>query len=469
VAPELRESDRVAVREQLGREPTIPFTVVARCTSGHPLVIRNRPTDVLGHPFPTTYWLTCPDAGRHVAALESEGWIARLNDRYRDDPSFRADVDEAHAAYAEDRADGLDEARSWGGVGGTAQGLKCLHAHYAFHLAGGEDPVGRWVAARIDPVHPEQRPGRVAAIDQGTNSCRLLIVEPPDGAGGEPTELSRDMVITRLGAGVERTGRLDSVALRRTVTTLARYCRRARALHAERIRVGATSAVRDAENREELAGAVLRLAGSELEVVSGEDEAALSFLGGTRGLDPADGPFLVLDIGGGSTEFVVGARPGGADHAISTQMGSVRLTERLVRSDPPSAADVAGLEAEIALRCGDAEARVPIGHARTFVSVAGTATTMQAIALGLDRYDPDRIHRTWMSLVEAERVLDDLVRMTNQERAAIAVMAPGRGDVIVAGAVILVAVMRRFGFDRTLVSETDILDGLALEMLLPAR
>jgi exopolyphosphatase / guanosine-5'-triphosphate,3'-diphosphate pyrophosphatase len=342
--------------------------------------------------------------------------------------------------------------------------LKCLHAHYAFHLAGGEDPVGRWVADRIEPVHPEQRPGRVAAIDQGTNSCRLLVVEP-SGTGGEPVELARDMVITRLGAGVDRTGRLDPMALSRTVAVIARYCRRARALHAERIRVGATSAVRDAENREQLAEEVRRHAQSELEVVTGQDEAALSFRGGTRGLGAADGPFLVLDIGGGSTEFVSGERPGRADHALSTQMGSVRLTERLVRSDPPSAEDRAALEAEVELTLEQAEADVPIHRARTFVSVAGTATTMQAIALSLERYDPDRIHRTWMSLIDAERVLDDLARMTNGERAALAVMAPGRGDVIVAGAVILVSVMRRFGFDGTLVSETDILDGLALEML----
>jgi exopolyphosphatase/guanosine-5'-triphosphate,3'-diphosphate pyrophosphatase len=465
VAPELREADLVAVRDQLGREPTTPFTVVARCTDGRPLVIRNRPTDAAGQPFPTTYWLTCRDAAARVSGLESGGWIARLNDQYAADPLFRAKVDAAHAAYADDRADDLDEARSWGGVGGTMRGLKCLHAHYAFHLAGGEDPIGRWVAGRIEPVHPEQRSGRVAAIDQGTNSCRLLIVEPPGKTGGGPVELSRDMVITRLGAGVDRTGRLDPLALGRTVAVLARYCRRARALHAEHIRVGATSAVRDAENRDELADAVRRHAESELEVIAGDDEAALSFLGGTRGLDPAEGPFLVLDIGGGSTEFVLGERPGRADHAVSTQMGSVRLTERLVRSDPPSADDLAAIEAEVDLVLGHAEANVPIRRARTFVSVAGTATTMQAIALGLERYDPDRIHRTRMSLADAVRVLDDLARMTNAARAALSVMAPGRGDVIVAGGEILVSVMRRFGFEWTLVSETDILDGLALEML----
>jgi exopolyphosphatase/guanosine-5'-triphosphate,3'-diphosphate pyrophosphatase len=273
------------------------------------------------------------------------------------------------------------------------------------------------------------------------------------------------MIITRLGEGVDRAGRLDPDALARTVAVLARYTRRARALGAERIRVGATSAVRDAENREEFAAAVRQHAGTDYEVITGEHEAALSFLGGTRGLDAADGPFLVLDIGGGSTEFVIGSQPGRVDQATSTQMGSVRLTERVVAHDPPTREDLDALREEIGTTLDAAETAVPIGGVRTFVSVAGTATTVQAIALDLARYDPDRIHRTWLGLGDAERVMADLATMTNAERAAIPVMAPGRGDVIVAGAAILVEVMRRFGFERTLVSETDILDGLAFELL----
>ena len=280
------------MREQLGREPTTAFAVVARCTGGHPLVIRNAPLDANGDPFPTTYWLTCPDAVKAVARVESEGWIARLNDRVQDDEAFDDALEIAHRAYAEERGADLHEARGWGGVAGTRTGVKCLHAHYAYHLAGGDDPVGAWTAERVEPVHAGQRAGRVAAIDQGTNSIRLLVVEP--GAdGGPPTELARDMVITRLGKGVDETGRLDPDALERTVEVLERYCRQARHLGAERIRVAATSAVRDAENREAFAGAVRRLAGSELEVISGEREAGLSFLGGTLGLDPAEAPVAV--------------------------------------------------------------------------------------------------------------------------------------------------------------------------------
>ena len=459
---ELRGSDLTLVREQLGRAPTTPFSVVARCPDGHPLVIRNHPVDADGHPFPTLFWLTCPVAVRAVSRVESEGEIARLNTRADTDRAFAAALASAHEAYAAERAREVPEALTWGGVGGTRAGVKCLHAHYANHLAGGDDPVGSSVAARIEPFH-DMGAGRVAAIDQGTNSIRLLVAEP--GGRGAYRELARDMVITRLGRGVDETGRIAPDALRRTVDVLATYCRRARALHAERIRVGATSAVRDATNREVYERAVLEQAGSPLEVITGEHEAALSFLGATADLDVegAEPPYLVLDIGGGSTEFVVG--DGAPVAAVSTQMGSVRLTERFSSADPPSAPEVEAMAASIEIVLDEVERAVPVDRARTFVSVAGTATTMQAISLGLPFYDPERIHRTWLPRSEAERVLADLVAMTNAERAALPVMAPGRGDVIVAGALTLVRVMRRFGFDRTLVSETDILDGLVLEML----
>jgi exopolyphosphatase/guanosine-5'-triphosphate,3'-diphosphate pyrophosphatase len=451
----LRASDLADVREQLGRDPTTPFSVIARCTGGHPLVIRNEPVDGNGAPFPTTYWLTCPETVKAVSRLESEGWIARLNDQANEDVEFGDALESAHRAYAEERG------TPGGGVGGTRTGIKCLHAHYAYHLAGGKDPVGKWVAERVEPVHPEQRSGRVAVIDQGTNSIRLLVVEPAEA----PTELVRDMVITRLGRDVDRTGRLDPDALARTVEVLARFCRRALALGAERIRVGATAAVRDASNREEFEHAVRAHAGSDLEVLSGEREAELSFLGGTRGLDRADGPFLVVDIGGGSTEFVVGTEPGVADRAVSVQMGSVRMTERFVSSDPPTAVELQGIERAVGSLLDEVETKVPVREAKILVAVAGTATTTQACALGLDVYDPDRIHRSWLSIADAERTLEQFASMTNAERAAIAVMPPGRGDVITAGAEILVTLMRRFGFERALVSETDILDGLAFELL----
>jgi exopolyphosphatase/guanosine-5'-triphosphate,3'-diphosphate pyrophosphatase len=460
VSGELRAADLEAVRQQLGREPTTPFSVVARCSDGHPLVIRNRPLDAEGRPFPTIYWLTCPAAVKAVSRLESEGWIARLGG----DPAIGARLEEAHRAYAAERGEMEPAAEEWGGVGGTRRGIKCLHAHYAYHLAGGNDEVGRWTAERVETIHGIEPAGRVAAIDQGTNSTRLLVLEPR-GSGEDPSEITRDMRITRLGKDVDRTGRLAPESIQRTLGVVARFVRRARALHAERIRLGATSAVRDAANQEELFEPLRKLIDADPEVIDGNREAALSFLGGTRGLDPADGPFLLVDIGGGSTEFVFGRAPAVVDHAISTQMGSVRLTERVRPSDPPSEEDLRAFEALIEPHLEGVERTVPARDARTLVAVAGTATTLQACALKLERYDPDLIHRSTLTVADAARTLRDLAAMTNEERAAIPVMPKGRGDVIVAGAVILVNAMRRFGFERALVSETDILDGLALELL----
>ena len=236
-------------------------------------------------------------------------------------------------------------------------------------------------------------------------------------------------------------------------------------MHAERIRLGATSAVRDASNRDEFLDPARDLIDGEPEVIDGEREAALSFLGGTRGLDPAFGPFLLVDIGGGSTEFVFGSEPAIMERAISTQMGSVRLTEQAPPSDPPSEADLEAFDLLIEPHLEDVERTVAVGDARTLVAVAGTATTLQACALGIERYDPDLIHRSTLTLADAERTLRELATMTNEERAAIPVMPKGRAEVIVAGAEILVNAMRRFGFEEALVSETDILDGLALELL----
>jgi exopolyphosphatase / guanosine-5'-triphosphate,3'-diphosphate pyrophosphatase len=458
VGDELRASDLDAVREQLGREPTVPFSVAARCTGGHPLVIRNRPVDARGEPFPTLYWLTCPAAVKAVSRLESEGWIARLND----DPALASAVESAHRAYAAAREEMREGAGAWGGVGGARAGVKCLHAHYAYHVAGGDDAVGRWTADRIDPIHPEEPSGRVGAIDQGTNSTRLLVLEP--AADGDPIELARDMVITRLGRGVDRNGRLDPASIDRALQAIGSFTRRARALRADRIRLGATSAVRDAANRDEFLDRVREL-GVEPEVLDGRREAELSFLGGTRGLDPADGPFVVMDIGGGSTEFVVGRDPGVAEDAISVQVGSVRLTERVGPADPPTEDDLRSFARIADAELARVEGEVPVAEARRLVAVAGTTTTLQACALGLQRYDPDLIDRSTLTLVDAERTVAELAAMTNEERAAIPVMPKGRGDVIVAGATILVTALRRFGFAEALVSETDILDGLAFELM----
>jgi exopolyphosphatase/guanosine-5'-triphosphate,3'-diphosphate pyrophosphatase len=335
--------------------------------------------------------------------------------------------------------------------------VKCLHAHYAHHLAGGPNQIGAWVADRVEPIH-EAAPGRVAAVDMGTNSIRLLVADPTDD---DIAEISRDLVITRLGQGVDRTGRLDPGALDRTLEVLARYARRARALGAERIRVGATSAVRDASNRERLFEEVERVAGASAEVLTGEREAALSFLGATADA-PANPPYLVFDIGGGSTEFALGTE--GPEAVVSVDLGSVRAHERVAPADPPTPEDLEAMDGVVAEGLVEAEAAIP-RRAATLVGVAGTTTTVQGIALGLDSYDPEALHGSVLTLAEAERVSAELAAMTVAERAAIPVMTPGREDVIVAGTRILLGIFRTFGFEECLVSERDILDGLALEMV----
>ncbi len=349
--------------------------------------------------------------------------------------------------------------------------MKCLHAHLAYYYAGGPDPIGQWVARRIDtpddPVHYEKPGRRLAVIDLGTNSIRLLVARYA-AQDGTLTDLSRDLVLTRLGQGVDRTGRIAPEALDRTVAVLQRYARRARALKADRVRLSATSAVRDAANRDELAAAVLQWTGEPMEVLSGEDEARLTYVGATRGLAPtqsdAEPPFLVIDIGGGSTEFILGTGADAADgtpQAVSMNIGSVRLTERFVHTDPPAFDELEAVEQEVERVLSTVEDRIHVHEARTLVAVAGTSTTVQAISLNLPEYDPDRIHRTWLAVEDAEHVVRLLADMSIEERRAIPSMTPGREDVIPAGAVILVQAMRRWGFDRALVSETDILDGLA--------
>ena len=457
---ELRGSDLAAVRDQLGREPLTTFSVVARCAGGHPLVIRNFPLDRDGKPFPTLYWLTCPEAVKAVSRLEADGWIKRLDAGAAEDMDLRDALALAHREYAEERARWHPEAAGWGGVGGSRAGVKCLHAHYANHLAGGNDLIGRWVAERAEPIHPdENREGRVAAVDMGTNSIRLLVAALGDV---ELEELARDMVITRLGTGVDQRKQLDPAARERTLQVLAGYVRRALALGAAEIRVGCTSAVRDAGDADGFLREVQAVAGSTPEVLTGEREAALTFLGATADLD-RPGPFLVFDIGGGSTELVRGS--GRPDESISIDIGSVRMTERIGPEDPPSPENLDAMRALAAESLATAMEAVPPRAKGTLIGVAGTTTTVQALALGLERYDPEAIHRTELSRRKAEEVTERLASMTTAERRALTVMAPGREDVIVAGCVILLEVMDRWGFESCLVSERDILDGLAIEMV----
>jgi exopolyphosphatase / guanosine-5'-triphosphate,3'-diphosphate pyrophosphatase len=303
---------------------------------------------------------------------------------------------------------------------------------------------------------------RVAAIDCGTNSLRLLIADVDPGSSAL-TDVDRRMEIVRLGQGVDRTGRLAPLALDRTIAALRGYADVVARSGAAAVRMVATSATRDAENSAEFVRRVKQVLGVAPEVLSGDEEARLSFTGATRELTGAAGfppPFLVTDIGGGSTEFVLGDE-GGPHAAISVDIGCVRMTERHLRGDPPEAAEVAAATADIDAALDRVAAVLPAAGARTLVGLAGSVTTVAGIAMGLPVYDPARIHHSRVSTAQVHVVTTGLLAQAREQRARIGLMHPGRVDVIGGGALILDRIMTRFGFAEVLVSEHDILDGIA--------
>jgi len=300
---------------------------------------------------------------------------------------------------------------------------------------------------------------RVAAIDCGTNSIRLLIAEP--GVDGGLVDVAREMRIVRLGQGVDRTGRLAPEAIARTRDALVDYAELIEKRGASAVRMVATSATRDAANRDEFTTMVRAVLGADPEVISGAEEAALSFAGAVAGLPGAASPVLVADIGGGSTELVLG---NGTLASHSMDIGCVRMTERHLRADPPSAAQIAATEADVRAAIRVAARDVPLALAATFVGVAGTVTTLAAIVSGLPSYDAAAIHGSTMTAAEVGDVTARLLAMTHEQRAALPVMHPGRVDVIGGGALILRELVAASGVSSVVASEHDILDGIALNL-----
>ena len=311
---------------------------------------------------------------------------------------------------------------------------------------------------------------RVAAVDCGTNSLRLLVADV--GPTGAPVEVLRRMEVVRLGQGVDATGLLAPDAIERTRVVLAQYAEQARELGAERVRMVATSASRDAANRSEFEDMVQATLGQLPDVVPGSEEAELSFAGSTGSLataaaahgDPApSAPYLVVDIGGGSTEFVLGDDDG-VRAARSVDIGCVRLTERHLRSDPPTADQIQRAEADVRAALVEVVAAVPVAQAATVVGLAGSVTTVAALALALPAYDPVAIHGARIPVGAVRSVTAGLLTATRARRAALPVMHPGRVDVIGAGALVLRVVMDALAIDQVVVSEHDILDGIALSL-----
>ncbi|MGI9126297.1 MAG: exopolyphosphatase [Mycobacterium sp.] len=312
----------------------------------------------------------------------------------------------------------------------------------------------------------------VAAIDCGTNSIRLLIAER---SGGRLRDLHREMRIVRLGEGVDATGRFAPQALERTRAALVHYADLLRHHGVRKVRMVATSATRDAANRDEffaMTAAVLGSAvpGAIAEVITGTEEAALSFNGAVGELDSAAAPFVVVDLGGGSTEVVLGNAPGagGVQASYSADIGCVRMTERCLHSDPPTADEVAAAREVVRERLGEALRVVPVQQARTWVGVAGTFTTIAALAHKLATYDSEVIHLSRVGFPDLLAVCDSLIHMTRAQRAALGPMHEGRVDVIGGGAIVVeelaAALSERAGIDQLIVSEHDILDGIALSI-----
>ena len=315
---------------------------------------------------------------------------------------------------------------------------------------------------------------RVAAIDCGTNSIRLLVADAttgPDGAA-ELSDVVRLMEVVRLGQGVDRTGELAPEALERTLAATDTYAALCEEHGVEAVRFVATSATRDARNRDVFVDGVRERLGVEPEVISGTEEAALSFAGAVRALAREDGPALVVDIGGGSTELVlgdVGPTAGPPTASTSLDMGCVRMTERHLATDPPTAEEIAAAERDVRDALESGAAVVPLGGVRTLVGVAGSVTTVTAHALHLDRYRPEAINGARLPVADVLTACEELLHATRAERAALPYMHPGRVDVIGAGALVWAEVVRRVaadsGIDTVVASEHDILDGIALSVL----
>jgi len=300
---------------------------------------------------------------------------------------------------------------------------------------------------------------RVAAIDCGTNSIRLLIA---DIDGSNFREVVRDMEIVRLGQGVDQTGQFHPDAIARTLAAVDKFAAEIAKRGVEKIRFCATSATRDATNRHLFVDGVRQRLGIELEVISGDEEAALSFAGAIKDLDPSNGPFLVVDIGGGSTEFVFGTST--VEAARSVNIGCVRMTERHFASDPVTTAQIELARTDIQAAIAQAAAIVPITKAKTLVAVAGTATTVAAAALNLSEYDRYAIHLSRISAQQTHDAATMFATKTREQRLSLGYMHPGRVDVIAAGSLVLSEIMKVTGAAEFVASESDILDGMAFSL-----
>ena len=527
------DAERAIVEKQLGRFPRGMVAVGARCVCGRPLAVITRPCLEDGTPFPTTCYLTCPEAVKAVSRVEADGIMREYNELLQSDEDLKKQYERAHKYYLEFRHElavslgDSEEHISQMSAGGMPVRVKCLHALLAQTLVMGKgvNPIGDMVLERIkDEFDPKvcrcttpwsddayatetevvvedetvakdktaegeavksdtttcaEKTVQVAAIDCGTNSIRLKIAQVSEH--GMKDIVPRMLRVVRLGQGIDETHRFADDALERVRDAAHEFAQVLKEHPVDAIRFVATSATRDAENREIFEQMMIDELGVRPEVISGTEEAALSFLGATSVVsrDELQPPYLVVDLGGGSTELVLG---GDGDclpahkvsAAYSMNVGSVRMTERHLHTDPPTEEEIQAAIEDIDKHIDDAFKVVPAGRARTIIGVSGTVTTMAALTMGLQHYDHTAVDGVHIGLEQAYAVNNRFLRMPRDCRRTYATIHPGRVDVVGGGAVIWSRVLERLAkaayedhggvLDTFVASEHGLLDGITLDL-----
>jgi exopolyphosphatase/guanosine-5'-triphosphate,3'-diphosphate pyrophosphatase len=464
-------ADIARVGELLGRLPQGQFEIVVRTKSGDPVVLRNAPFLDDGTPMPTRYWLLGEHETVIVGRLEASGGVNQA-----EADIGPTDLEETHNRYAAERDAAIDPThtgpRPFGGVGGTRIGVKCLHAHFGWWLAVGDDPVGQWVADKLDVSRDDYvvvnnqrtRPvftSPVAAIDIGTNSTNLLIVDP------QGNEIVREVNVTRLGKGVAASGLLDDSAIAATIQQLAVYASLLKQHNVETFRVTATEACRRASNANTFLDQAQTVLGKRPEIISGVLEGQLAYRGALSKLEPHNGTTIVVDIGGGSTEVMIGVG-NELQHTVSFPFGAVVLTETELHRDPPRPEELTNAIGFATDFMDDLVREQPqVLEATRVVGVAGTIVTIAAVELGIARFDPVALHGMTLTREAAEDVFRTLATESLADRKSNPGLPPERADVIVGGCCALVGIMRRLRLPSITVSVHNLLDGVVQHILDP--
>jgi exopolyphosphatase/guanosine-5'-triphosphate,3'-diphosphate pyrophosphatase len=452
--------DIARITELLGRVPQGKFEVVVRAQDGDPVVLRNQPLLPDGTPMPTLYWLCGARENVLIGRLEATGAVNQVE----------AELDAALIAAAHDRyaaeRDALIPAdhtgpRPFGGVAGTRIGVKCLHAHFGWWLAGGDDPVGDWVAeklsiSRSSYIRATAQP--VAAIDIGTNSTNLLI------ADAQGNDIVREVHVTGLGRGVVHNNMLNEDAIARTIARLQTYSTLIQNHGAGTVRVTATEACRRATNASVFLDQAEAVLGTRPFIIAGTEEGRLAYSGALSHLPAHEGITLVIDIGGGSTEIMIGEKT--LQHAVSFPVGTVVLTESHLSHDPPRPEELTNAIGLVTDFMDDLIRDHPeVLNASRVVGVAGSIVTIAAVEIGLQEFDATALHGARMTRENVEEVFRTLATETLANRKFNPGLPADRADVIVGGCCVLVGVMRKLRVSEIMVSVNNLLDGLVRDEL----